>query len=86
MRAQGRWPYVDLVLVKDYEQSPARKNQASYFFRIHMDIEVEEAEFDYIQQSLKDSNHKAIFDKLWQSHGVDADPRGLATLKAALGA
>jgi hypothetical protein len=86
MRAHGRWPYVDLVLVKDYEQSPTRNNKAQYFFRIHMDIEVEEGDIVDIEKSLKDSNHKAIFDKLWQSHGVDADPRGLATLKAALGA
>ena len=86
MRAQGRWPYVDLVLVKDYEQSPARNNKASYFFRIHMDIEVEEADIDDIEKSLKGSNHKAIYDKLWQSHGADADPRAAATLKAALGA
>jgi hypothetical protein len=83
MTTRGSWPYVDVVLVKDYEQTKAPKPKAKCMVRIHMDIEFDERDAPDVDKWLSESDHQKVFDKLVPK-GSQTDPRGLATLKAAL--
>ena len=84
MEKFGDWPYVDIVLVKDYEQSAQGKGAPRCFVRIHMDIPIKESDASAVDGMLKKSEHKKLYDTLLQID-TKTDPRGLATLKAALG-
>jgi hypothetical protein len=84
----GSWPYVDIVLVRDYEQSQRMQGKAGFFVRIHMDIPIADPrDLDVINDLLKQSKHKEVYEKVIKVAPPDPDPasRGLATLRAALG-
>lgn len=83
----GSWPYVDIVLVKDYEQSQMMKGKKRCFVRIHMDIPIKDTDVDTIDDLLKAADHEGVLKKVKENTPSNPDPNstGMATLKAALG-
>jgi hypothetical protein len=82
---RGKWPVVDIVLVKDYQQLDQMKGAADCFLRIHMDIPIPEDEVAKLDEKLKKLDHRGVLDEVLNVATPSPGSRGLATLQAALG-
>jgi hypothetical protein len=87
-RILGSWPYVDIVVIKDYRQEKtiAAGKTPQSCIRIHMDIPIEEEEvLDAIHDLIRADRRKEAYELILKKSGGVRDTRGLATLKAAFG-
>jgi hypothetical protein len=82
----GSWPYVDIVLVKDYVQPSEEKSPAQCFLRIHMDIPIPEAKVRELDDMLMNADNAKVLDTVLKTASAPKpNTNGLATLQAALG-
>ncbi len=83
--SEGTWPYVDIVVIKDYKQDKTDK-EPTHTLRIHMDIPMTADQLRAVDGHLTNRNNRGVLDAVLGS-GANVPPNstGLATLAAALG-